>query len=391
MVKQTHQTNSNKPNESRAATDLGHVSPLGMLKEYIKNPSIRERLSSMLGKYAESFTNSVINLVSSDNYLQKCTPESIMKSAMIAASMDLPVDKALGFAAIVPYGTEAQFQLMYKGIIQLAQRTGKYKTMHDAVVYVDELESHNPITGELKFTPQANWKLRYALEQRIEDVAGFYFRFELITGFEMARFLPIKEAMSHGQRFSKSYQADIRKHTAKSLWTTMPLVMGLKTIIKMTLSKYGIMSIEMQEAFVAEDYDFAGTPLDTTVLDGTDHQLGTEGTKQRLAAALNSKQAAAEIESHFEGPPEQPATTTGGEDCQTSRKASRKLSKAAHGSVPKGMPSRHPSQTRTPCSVFVRSAARRTSRSSKSRKGHHAHALYSRLSDCGRPDRLRLQ
>jgi recombination protein RecT len=194
-----------KNGEGAKTTTLAPAGPLATLIKYTQDPDTKKRLSEMLGNRAGAFSNSIINVVKNSRQLQNIAtknPASIMSAAMIAASVNLPIDPALGFAAIVPYGGKepaAQFQLMYKGLIQLAQRTGKYKTMNEAVVYVDELESYNPITGELKFTPQAGWKVRYAPEQRLEDVAGFYFRFELMSGFEMARFISMKEAMAHGQ------------------------------------------------------------------------------------------------------------------------------------------------------------------------------------------------
>lgn len=264
--------------------------PLATLMKYCQDPETKRRMAEMLGQRSGAFLNSVINVVKNSKQLQEIAavnPASIMSSAMVAASVNLPIDPALGFAAIVPYSGKnpaAQFQLMYKGLIQLAQRTLQYATMHEAVVYRDELQSYNPITGEIKFTDESTWQLRYAEQQTPDDVAGFYFYFRLKSGFEMARFLSFKEAMAHGRRFSKSYQNDIKYGKQTSLWSTMPLVMGLKTLIKMTLSKYGILSIEMQDALVAEGEDFAvdvAQHVDATVVEGPEVG-GVEGLKQRM-------------------------------------------------------------------------------------------------------------
>ncbi len=285
----TTMTVPDKGNGSKTVLAPAQTGPLATLKRFCADPETQRRLKEMLGNRAGAFTNSIINVVKNSKQLQEIAasnPASIMSSAMAAASVNLPIEPALGFAAIVPYmgkNPAAQFQLMYKGLIQLAQRTGKYATMNEAVVYKDELEFYNPITGELKFTPQAGWKLRYAADQKLEDVAGFYFRFELTSGFQMERFLSYEEAMAHGRRFSKSYQADLRNRTATSLWSTMPLVMGIKTLIKMTLSKYGILSIEMQDALVAENDDFSGDAQHVESCIVEDSTVGgVEGLKARM-------------------------------------------------------------------------------------------------------------
>lgn len=270
-------------------SELVKPGPLGQLKRFCEDPETQRRLKEMLGSRAGAFANSIINVVKNSKQLQDIAatnPASIMSSAMIAASVNLPIDPALGFAAIVPYAGKnpaAQFQLMYRGLIQLAIRSGQYAHMHDTVVYRDEIKSYNPITGDVEFTPQDSWQLRYADTPQVEDVAGFYFCFRLKSGFEAAKFLPFKEAMAHGRRFSKSYQADIKYGKATSLWSTDPVSMGAKTCIKMLLSKYGILSIEMQDAFVGESDDFASEIPETV---DPNHQIGTEGCKRRLAERI---------------------------------------------------------------------------------------------------------
>ena len=108
----------------------------------LRTPNVQKRFEEMIGKKkAAGFLSSVINTVNNDRYLSKCDAHSVMMAAAVAASLDLPVDKNLGFAWIIPYGGKASFQLGFKGYVQLAQRTGKYKTINTGVVYEGQFGS----------------------------------------------------------------------------------------------------------------------------------------------------------------------------------------------------------------------------------------------------------
>lgn len=118
---------------------------------------------------------SVLNLVSNDSYLSSVEPMSIITSAMVAASLDLPVDKNLGYAWIVPYRGKAQFQLGYKGYIQLAQRSGQYKALNVIEVYEGELKGWNRLTEEFEFDQSG---------RQSNQVIGYVGYFELLNGFK---------------------------------------------------------------------------------------------------------------------------------------------------------------------------------------------------------------
>jgi recombination protein RecT len=229
--------------------------PVSAIRQFIANPEVKRRLEEMLGKRSEAFANSIINVVKGSGKLQVCTPDSIMSSAFIAATMNLPIDPSLGFAAIVPYKTTAQFQLMYRGLIQLCIRSGQYARIHCTEVYKDEIKSYNPITGEIQFNDPSVYKMRYEGKPGVDNVAGFYAYFKLVSGFENERFMTTAEVMSHAKKFSKAYQYDLSQQKATSVWSTDPVSMGQKTVLKSMLSRYGIMSIEMQEALIADNAD----------------------------------------------------------------------------------------------------------------------------------------
>lgn len=228
--------------------------PVAKIKNYLADVSVKERFEEMLGKRAGAFTNSLINVVRNSNKLQKCTPESVISSAIVAATVNLPIDPALGQAAIVPYGKTAQFQIMYKGVTQLCIRSGQYEQIHCTEVYKDELEFWNPITGEIKFTDQSSWKMRSTAKQA--DVVGHFCRFKLVTGFGKCDYMTFDEALAHAKKYSKAYQYDLKDNKRLSKWSLDPVPMGNKTILLRLLTKYGVMSIEMQQAIIADHEDF---------------------------------------------------------------------------------------------------------------------------------------
>ena len=224
------------------------------LRNFVQSDNVKARLNDMLGKRGGAFGNSIINVYRNSKALQKCTPESVVSAAMIAASMNLAIDPALGYAAIVPYGQSAQFQIMYKGLTQLCIRSGEYKSIHVTEVYKDEIKFYDAITGKVEFSDPKDRKLRD--KAFLDDVAGFYASFELLKGFQCSGYITYDQALAHAKKFSKAYQYDIAKKRETSVWSTDPIAMGKKTILKAILSKYGIMSIEMQNAVVAEGTTF---------------------------------------------------------------------------------------------------------------------------------------
>jgi len=234
--------------------------PLATIKKWVSTEECQSRLVKMLGDRAGAFTDSIINLVKSSRQLQACTPDSVMNSCMIAAAVNLPIEPALGQAAIVPYKegdgpSNAQFQIMYRGIIQLCIRSGQYKHMHCTEVYEDEIESYNPITGEVAFKDPSTYKLRYD-GSREKHIAGHYIYWKLLSGFEHSGYISHAEVMAHAERYSKAYQYDKRANKQKSAWSTHPIEMGNKTIIIRELKRYGVMSIDIQRALTEDRETF---------------------------------------------------------------------------------------------------------------------------------------
>ena len=228
---------------------------ISKVKNLIGMVDVKTRFNEILGDNASSFMASIVNTVSGSKQLQKCDPNSIMSAAFIAAALDLPIDPNLGFAAIVPYGSSAQFQIQWKGFVQLAIRTGEYSGMNVESVYEDELVSYNPIVGDVKFVdvfPSDSQRSR----GEEEKIVGYYAWISLKNGFHKPLYMSVEEVDSHARKYSKSYQYDLRDGKKSSMWSKDFNPMAKKTLIKLLLSKWGIMSTKMKTAVIEDQKVF---------------------------------------------------------------------------------------------------------------------------------------
>lgn len=211
------------------------------LKSMVNDERTKNKFKEMLGNKAAGFLTSLMNTTNGNAQLQQADPNSILKAGAIAATLDLPIDPNLGFAYIVPYNNkgknEAQFQMGYKGFVQLAIRTGQYKRINVTELYEGQFESYDPITDELK----------YNLDNRLSDKITHYVAyFQTINGFEKYNVMSKEEIENHAKKFSKTYSYK------GSSWQTNFNTMAKKTVLKLLLSKFGILSIEMQTAQKAD-------------------------------------------------------------------------------------------------------------------------------------------
>lgn len=223
---------------------------------YMTNEVVKKNIAETLGQKAPQFIASVASLVNSSNSLAECDRQSILSACLVAASLDLPINQNLGFAYIIAYNTKfkscdqegkeittwvkkAQFQMGYKGFIQLAQRSGQFKTINVTDVKESELGNIDKLTGELTF----NWVTDEKERDKLTTV-GYVGYFKLINGFEKALYMTVEDLRKHGVRYSKSYK--------DGLWQTDFDAMASKTVIKLLLSKYAPMTTEMQKAQLAD-------------------------------------------------------------------------------------------------------------------------------------------
>ncbi|MFA5928619.1 MAG: recombinase RecT [Candidatus Margulisiibacteriota bacterium] len=207
------------------------------LQALLNSEAIKKRFDEVLGKKAAGFMSSVISAVNANKNLKQAEPMSIIQAAAVAAALDLPVNPSLGFAFIVPYGDKATFQIGYKGLIQLGMRSGQYKLLNVCEVYEGELKKKNRFTGEMELDESCKTS---------DKVIGYVAYMRLINGFEKYFYMTVEQSKEHGKRYSKSYDHQ------NGQWKTNFVVMAQKTVIKLMLAHYGILSIEMQMAVQAD-------------------------------------------------------------------------------------------------------------------------------------------
>ena len=213
----------------------------GKLKDLVQMPQIKDMFRNALQENADSFLASVIDLYNNDRTLQACAPNEVIMECFKAATLHLPINKQLGFAWIVPYKDKTgkmipTFQLGYRGLIQLCLRTGSYRHIHAGPVYDGEFVSENRLTGEIDLSGT-----------KVNDkVVGFSAYIETVNGFSKAIYWTVEEINRHARKYSKSYGRD------SSPWVTDFESMATKTVLRTLLSKYGIMSVELQTAYVSE-------------------------------------------------------------------------------------------------------------------------------------------
>ena len=213
------------------------------IKNYLDTPELTERLQqAMTPQKKEIFKTSLLNVVNSNSLFEKVNPLSIIQSALVATTLDLPINSSLGYAYIIPYGVNAQFQLGYKGLIQLAQRTGQYQTISASEVKEGQIISFDPLKG-----------IEFDWTKTDGEVIGYVAYFKLVNGFEKYLYMSIKELETHGAKYSKSYNSK-DKYTKEynGIWRTNFDAMAKKTVLKQLISKFGIMSVEMQDAVVKD-------------------------------------------------------------------------------------------------------------------------------------------
>lgn len=198
------------------------------LKGMLEMPAYKNKFNEMLGKKAAGFISSIIAVANNNKLLAKAEPSTVIGAAAQAAMLDLPINQSLGFAYIVPYKGAAQFQLGYKGYIQLAQRSGQYVDIGAKTVFEGELEYENRLLDKFKFG-----------ERTGDKVIGYLAYFRLTNGFEKMLFMELDEMIAHAKKYSKSYSGGTEK------WGLAEFdVMAEKTVLKRLLSKYGPLSIE---------------------------------------------------------------------------------------------------------------------------------------------------
>lgn len=204
-----------------------------------KKDSVKQKFEALLGKKSQGFISSVLQIINNNQYLKNADPMTVLNASATAATLDLPINQNLGFAWIVPYKGQAQFQMGWKGYVQLALRTGQYERINVVEVYENQFESFNRLTEHL----DANFDI-------IGDgeIVGYASYFRLKNGMEKMCYWSKEEVTVHAKKYSQSFGKRFSPWSDKEQFHAM----AKKTVLKNMISKWGIMSIEMQTAHLAD-------------------------------------------------------------------------------------------------------------------------------------------
>lgn len=285
MQNNQSQVPAQQGNGQTTAVTERRVSPkVELLKSVLHAPSVQEQFTNVLKDHKDAFVTSIIDLYNSDSQLQACNPNQVVAEALKAATMNLPINRALGFAYIVVFNNSVKqpdgtwikvptptFVPGYKGYIQLAMRTGQYKTINADFVYEGEVRKVNKLTGEIAFDG----------ERTSDKIAGYFCYFELLNGFAKTLYMTVHDMAAYVKRYSPSVKKETTIEQLEKLANTSVVSnkvgwegnfndMALKTVIRRLLSKYGYLSIEMQGAMAADDDTMNNRDM---VLDGANAQV----------------------------------------------------------------------------------------------------------------------
>lgn len=247
--------------------------PVDLLKSVIKAESVQQQFQNALGKHKDEFVASLIDLYTGDLSLQKCKPQAVVAEALRAATLHLPLNRALGFAYIIVFNNSVKdpetgqwtkvptptFVPGWKGYVQLAQRTAQYKCINTDVVYEGELRTSDKLTGMIDISGK----------KTSDKIIGYFAYFKLMNGFEKMFYVSIEDMAKYALRYSPSFKgqnkptvdaliksAQSGQTSSKVGWEGNFNEMAKKTCIRQLFSKFGYLSIEMMNA-VANDDDEA--------------------------------------------------------------------------------------------------------------------------------------
>ena len=284
---------------------MNNLATVNGINQYLELPQVAERLSGKLG-HDESlrFKTALSSAISTNGKILECEPSTILNAALIGHSLGLPPSPQLGYYYLVPFKnkkkqcTEAQFQIGYRGYIQLAMRSGSYKKLTVSEVKKGEFASWNPFTEDLKI----NFIADPAGREKAETV-GYTGYFEYNNGFTKMVYWTLKKMEVHADKYSKAYslandkllkagkipQKDLWKYS--SFWYADFDAMAKKTVLRQLLSKWGSMSVEMQTAY---EHD-----INTECISFNQAQLNASET-------VNEKAGSETINAAFEEKPASP-------------------------------------------------------------------------------------
>lgn len=229
------------------------------ISAYLTNDAVKNQINKVLGNDGSRFISSLLSAVQTTPALQECTNQSLVNAALLGEALKLSPSPQLGHFYMVPFKntkkgvTEAQFQLGYKGYIQLAIRSGYYKKLNVLPIKAGELIHYDPLNEEIEVNIIQN-----ELEREKAETIGYYAMFEYENGFRKCLYWSKEKMENHAITYSKGYAAK----KGYTFWEKDFDGMACKTMLRQLISKWGIMSIDLQSAI---EKDMAVIHDDNTV------------------------------------------------------------------------------------------------------------------------------
>ena len=228
------------------------VSTGNSIASFLASEAVKKNITNVVGKQSDRFIASVVSAVQNTPALAECTSKSILSAALLGQALNLSPSPQLGQFYLVPYndkekGKVAQFQLGYKGYIQLAIRSGQYKKLNVVSIKEGELIKYNPLEEELEVR-----LIEDEEERENAETIGYYAFFEYTNGFKKAIYWSKKKMEAHALKYSAGYRNDKNKGTAYTFWAKDFDGMAYKTLLRQLISKWGIMSIDLVTAMDAD-------------------------------------------------------------------------------------------------------------------------------------------
>lgn len=235
------------------------------IKDLIHNEEFVKKAQDTLGSGTQQFMSSILTLVNSDKILANCNSYELYNCCLMAAALKLPFNKDLGQAWIVPFGGHPQLQIGWKGFVQLAQRSGQFRTINCTDVKTGEIKNIDRLSGEIEFEWIQND------EERIKtDTIGYVAYFELLNGFRKTFYMTKAELEAHAKKYSQTYKR------GGGIWKDNFDAMARKTVIKLILNRFAPLSVDMQKAIELDQSDAEGQYVDNKpVIDIEEAELGT--------------------------------------------------------------------------------------------------------------------
>lgn len=220
------------------------------LTAYLTQDAVKDQINKVIGgKNGQRFISSIVSAVQTNPALKECTNQSILSGALLGESLKLSPSPQLGQYYLVPFKdnkhnvTQAQFQLGYKGYIQLAIRSGQYKKLNVLAIKEGELIRFDPLNEDIEVNLIADEE-----ERENAPTIGYYAMFEYTNGFRKAMYWSKAKMEAHALKYSKGYKAK----KGYTFWEKDFDSMAFKTMLRQLISKWGIMSIDMISALDAD-------------------------------------------------------------------------------------------------------------------------------------------